>query len=85
VPLTVEQVRTLAAALPLRNRAMVLAQAGLGLRIGELLALRVEDIDFLRRTARVEYKIAPGERVRCAPKTPTSRRTIPLPGSSPRL
>lgn len=79
VPLTVEQVRALAEAMPDRNRAMVLTQAGLGLRIGELLALRLCDVDFLRRTARVEYQIAPGARVRSEPKTPRSRRTLPLP------
>ncbi len=41
VPLTVDQVRALAEAMPARTRAMVLTQAGLGLRVGELLALRV--------------------------------------------
>jgi integrase len=58
----------------------VLAQAGFGLRVSELLALRVEDVDFLRRReVWVEWQIAPGERVRTAPKTPGSRRTVPLP------
>ena len=28
---------------------MIIVQAGLGLRIAELLALRLEDVDFLRR------------------------------------
>jgi len=79
VPLTVAQVRALADAMPARNRAMVLTQAGLGLRIGELLALRARDVDFLRRTARVEHQIAPGAKVRSDPKTPRSRRTLPLP------
>jgi len=79
VPLTVSEVRALADAMPARNRAMVLTQAGLGLRIGELLALRLEDVDFLRRTARVEWQIAPGSKVRSDPKTPRSRRTVPLP------
>ncbi|MCW2960259.1 MAG: integrase family protein [Thermoleophilia bacterium] len=79
VPLTVEQVQALSDAMPERNRAMVLTQAGLGLRIGELLALRVEDVDFLRRTARVEWQIAPGAKTRSEPKTPRSRRTVPLP------
>jgi integrase len=55
VPLSVTQVRALADALPLRYQAMVLAQAGLGLRIGELLGLRVADVDFLRRTVRIEH------------------------------
>src|SRR3954447_4289284 len=80
VPLTVEQVQGLADAMPARSRAMVIAQAGLGLRIGELLALRLEDVAFLRRVARVEFQIAPRTRMRSEPKTPRSRRTVPLPG-----
>lgn len=79
VPLTVQQVQALANAMPARTRAMVITQAGLGLRIGELLALRVEDVDFLRRTVRVEWQIASKTQQRVAPKTPRSRRTIPLP------
>lgn len=79
IPLTVGQVQALADAMPARNKAMVLTQAGLGLRIGELLALRLEDVDFLRRTARVEWQIAPGAKTRSEPKTPRSQRTLPLP------
>ncbi len=79
IPLTVQEVQSLAEAMPARNRAMVLTQAGLGLRIGELLALRLQDVDFLRRTARVEWQIIPKSKVRSDPKTPRSRRTIPLP------
>jgi integrase len=79
VPLTVEQVRALATAMPDRYRAMVIAQAGLGLRVSELLALRVSDVDFLRRTARVEHQLEHGTLRRVPPKTPKSRRTIPLP------
>ncbi len=79
VPLSVAQVRALAEAMAPRYRAMVLAQAGLGLRIGELLALRVEDLDFLRRTVRVEHQVAQKPRTLVAPKTPRSRRVVPLP------
>jgi integrase len=79
VPLSVDQVQALAEAMPARLQAAVITQAGLGLRIGELLALRVEDVDFLRRTARVEWQIAPRSKVRSEPKTPRSRRTVPLP------
>ncbi len=79
VPLSVEQVSTLAQAVPPRHRAMVLVQAGLGLRIGELLALRLEDIDFLRRTVHVEGQIGELSREREEPKTPSSRRVLPLP------
>ncbi|MGC5030163.1 tyrosine-type recombinase/integrase [Micromonospora sp. DT229] len=79
VPLTVDQVRALADAMPARNRAMVITQAGLGLRLGELLALRVEDIDFTARLVRIEWQFAPQSKVRTEPKTPRSRRTVPLP------
>ncbi|MFG2102024.1 tyrosine-type recombinase/integrase [Micromonospora echinaurantiaca] len=79
VPLTVDQVRALADAIPARNRAMVVAQAGLGLRLGELLALRVQDVDFTARLVRIEWQFAPQSKVRTEPKTPRSRRTVPLP------
>jgi len=79
VPLAVDQVRALAEAMAPRYRAMVLAQAGLGLRLGELLALRVEDVDFLRRTVRIEHQVGQDTRELVPPKTPRSRRTVPLP------
>lgn len=78
-PLTVAQVQRLVGAMPARSRVMVVTWAGFGLRIGELLALRVQDVDFLWRTARVEFQIAPRARTRSEPKTPRPRRTIPLP------
>jgi integrase len=53
--------------------------AGLGLRVAELLALRVEDVDFLHRTVRVEWQTSPDGKRRVPPKTPRSRRTLPLP------
>jgi integrase len=79
VPLSVAQVRAIADQVPDYCRAMVITQAGLGLRIGELIALRVSDVDFLRRVARVETQIPPDERERDDPKTPLSKRPIPLP------
>lgn len=79
VPLTVEQVAALANAMPDRYRSMVITQAGLGLRIGELLGLRVQDVDFLRRTVRIEWQFTSGSKERSEPKTPQSRRTIPAP------
>jgi integrase len=79
VPLTIDQVRALADAIPHRNRAMVIVQAGLGLRIGELLALRAEDVDAGARMVRIEWQLAPGSKVRSEPKTPRSRRVVPLP------
>ena len=79
VPLTVAQVQALADAMPDRCRAMIIIQAGLGLRIAELLALRLEDVDFLRRTVRVEWQLTQDGKHRVSPKTPRSRRTVPLP------
>lgn len=79
VPLSVEQVKALADAVPDRCRAMVITQAGLGLRLGELLALTREDVDFLRRRANVQWQFRPGSRKRVKPKTKLSERPIPLP------
>jgi integrase len=79
VPLTVDQIEALRDAIPDRCKAMVTVQAGSGLRIGELIALRVEDVDFLRRTIRVQYQFAPNSKVRTEPKTPRSKRVIPVP------
>lgn len=56
VPLTVIQVLALADAMAPRYRAMVLVQAGLGLRIGELLGLRLADVNFLHRVVRIEHQ-----------------------------
>lgn len=79
VPLTVDQVRVLADTVASHYRAMVLTQAGLGLRIGELLGLRVGDVDFLRRTVRIEHQAQPKTLDLGPPKTPRSKRTVPLP------
>lgn len=79
VPLSVAQVLALAAAVTDRYRAMVLTQAGLGLRIGELLGLRVCDVDFLRRVVHLEHQSHEVTRVLVPLKTASSRRTVPLP------
>jgi integrase len=47
---------------------MVITQAGLGLRIAELLALRVQDVDFLRRTVKVESQLTQNGLDRVDPK-----------------
>jgi integrase len=81
VPLTVAQVKALHTAMPPRQAAMVIVQAGLGLRAGELLGLRVSDVNFLRREVSITCQLEPGskERARTDPKTRRSRRTVPLP------
>jgi integrase len=58
---------------------MVIPQAGLGLRIGELLSLRVQVVDYMRRSVRMKWQLAPGQKTRSAPKTRRSTRTVPLP------
>lgn len=65
--------------MPPRGRALVLTQAGLGVRVQELLALRVADVDFLRRAVLIEDQLDPATRTREPLKTPESRRTLPLP------
>lgn len=95
VPLTVAQVQLLAEAIGTRPpaergadrggaarsayRAMVIAQAGLGLRIGELLALRTDDVDFLARSVDVNAQIDRQTRARVRLKTDWSARQLPLP------
>jgi integrase len=47
--------------------------------IGELLALRAQDVDFLRRSVRIDWQLEGATRRRVTTKTPRSCRTIPLP------
>jgi integrase len=81
VPLSVVQVRALAEAMPAHCRALVLAQAGLGLRLGELLGLQVEDFDFLHRTVHVRRQLARDGKTLVECKTPRSIRDVPLPAT----
>jgi integrase len=77
VPPTVEQVAAVRAALDPRWQAVVVTLAGSGLRVGELLGLSVSDVDFLRRTVRVErQRLQSGELA--GVKSKTSRRTVPI-------
>jgi len=86
VPLTVAQVEALADAMPERYRAAVITQAGLGLRLGELLGLRVQNIDFLRRRVEIVEQIIArpqrdpetGQKLRTELKAGDAR-TLPLP------
>lgn len=84
VPLTVDEVRGLAAAVPARYRAAIGAQAGLGLRQGELLGLTVDRIDFLRGTVRIDRQLVGIEGdapVFGPPKTSASNRLVPMASS----
>lgn len=78
-PLTIEQVTALAEAMTPRYRTAVVLQAAAGLRVSELLGLQVRDIDFLRKTLRVERQLLRDGGSFGPPKTPESERVIPLP------
>lgn len=71
---TTEQVWALHDALPEHFRPVVLLGAFAGLRVAEIAALRVEDVDFMRGaiTPAIQY---PGENL----KTETSKTAIPIP------
>lgn len=75
--LTLEQIRPLLAALTEPARTMVCLGILTGLRVGEILALRWEDVDFLAGEIRVERNFYRG--MVGTPKTPHSRRTVPMP------
>jgi integrase len=75
----IRRMRELTDAMPERCQAMVVLQAGLGVRVGELLGLTVEDVDFLRRVVQVRKQLTRDGKVRVQCKTPRSRRDLPLP------
>jgi integrase len=60
-----------------RFKGVFVLAATCGLRIGEILALRYEDVDLERGTLRVERTLYHGEVT--PPKTNSSRRTLTLP------
>jgi integrase len=77
VPPTAKQIAALSAAVPARYHALVVLLAGSGVRIGEALGLEVADVDFLRRTVRVERQRLQDGSVGPT-KTAKSTRTVPL-------
>ena len=82
--LTPEQARTLLdAAQGDRLEALYRVALSLGLRRGEALGLRWQDIDLDRRTVHVAVALQPlnGKLTLVEPKTATSRRSIPLPAA----
>jgi integrase len=77
-----EQVHQLAARLPARLSATVYLAAGCGLRLGEILGMEVDDIDFDGREVHVwrQLKVLTGRQPFLGKvKTRTSVRTIELP------
>lgn len=81
-PLNASELRAFLAAAPGdRLGALFVTVVGLGLRQGEALALRWEDIDLETRTLAVDgaLKRVDGTLKRLAPKTASSRRRVPMP------
>ena len=79
VPLAVDAVEALAAAMPPRCRALVVFAAGTGLRQGECFGLSVDRVDFLRRQVRVDRQLV-GVPEFGPPKSQAGFRTVPMPG-----
>jgi integrase len=80
--LTPPEVEELAAAIKDRYRLVVLTGAYTGLRIGELAALRLDDLDMLRRTLRVDEQLSRQGSSRMTPgplKSKKAYRTIGIP------
>lgn len=82
VPLSVPQVSRLVTATPERYRALIVAAVGSGLRQGELLGLRAEDVDLDRGLLHVRHQLVsvPGLAPHLGPtKTTSSMRMVPVP------
>jgi integrase len=80
-PLDVGQVERLADGIRPRYRAAVLVMAYAGLRIGEVGALTITNVNLLHRELRVQSGVARagGRLIVSATKTPAGRRTVPIP------
>lgn len=84
VPLPLEAVTALRKRMPGDMAAAVTLAAGAGLRLGEVLGLSVDRVDFLRRQVRVDRQLVlpkSGPPAFGPPKTAASNRTVPLPQS----
>lgn len=72
-----EEIERVRLALGERWQAIPVVLAGSGLRVGELLGLRLSDVDFLRKSIRVERQRLQSNQI--APlKSKASRRTVPV-------
>jgi integrase len=82
VPLSVDEVERLAVAMPERYRALIVFDAGMGLRQGECFGLTVDRVDFLRRQVRVDRHLSSargGIPAFGPPKSQAGFRTVPMP------
>ncbi|MGK5684774.1 tyrosine-type recombinase/integrase [Actinoplanes sp. URMC 104] len=81
-PFTPAQLRALVDAAAPRYRALIITAAGTGLRLGELLGLTVDRIDFHGGYVKVDRQstdVVGGEPTFGDPKTERSNRVVPLP------
>ena len=76
VVLTIEQIKAFLLHLEEPCRTAVLLDAASGLRVGELLGLKWEDVDFEALEVNVTRAVVNQKITRC--KTETSRKPIPL-------
>jgi integrase len=75
--LTPEQCQKLLTLLPEPVRTMALTGILAGLRVGEILGLRWQDVDFDSKQIRIEQAVYRG--AIGSPKTKSSKRTLPMP------
>jgi integrase len=76
-----EEAERLLAALPERDRPIWATALYAGLRRGELMALRWEDVDLAAGVIRVERSYDEKGRVEIEPKSRAGRRTVPIVGA----
>jgi len=76
-----EEAQLLLVALPDRDRAVWATALYAGLRRGELMGLRWEDVDLAKGVIRVERAYDEKERVHVEPKSHAGRRTVPIVGA----
>jgi integrase len=80
IPWTAEQVAAVRAALPARYQAVVDCGAGLGMRLGEILAFGPDEADFLRHKAHVRRQVKrQGGRLWFALPKGSKERDAPMP------
>ncbi|HXG65487.1 MAG TPA: tyrosine-type recombinase/integrase [Blastocatellia bacterium] len=75
--LTVEEIKRLIACIEVEYQLLVICGATMGLRIGELQALRWQDVDFANRLLTINHTL--WRKRLLEPKTRSSRRTMRIP------
>jgi integrase len=80
-----EEAAKLIEALPEKDRGLWVCAMYAGLRRGELMALRIEDVDLASGVIRVERSFDPKERTFVEPKSRAGKRNRPCRRCAPRL